>query len=70
MYEIQGEEPPWKETARPSGRWEGDGNQNVRVGNKCSEIGVMMDDSKGLIPILTLEKREIAEKALRLLSLC
>lgn len=68
-YEVQGEQPPWKQAIGPSERWEGDKNQKVRVGNKSSEIGVTMDD-KCLIPILILEKREIVDKALADSYLC
>jgi len=62
--------PPGKQAKRPSGRWEGVENQNVRVGNKCSETVAMTGGSKHLIPFLTLQKREIAEKALTDPYLC
>lgn len=56
-YEIQGEQTPWKGAKRPPGRWDVEENQNVKVENKCSEIGPVMDDSKSIIPNVTLEKR-------------
>lgn len=53
-YEIQGEQIPWKWAKRPPGRWAMEDNQNIKVENKCSKIGSVMDE-KVLFPLWYLK---------------
>lgn len=53
---------PWKGAKRPPGRWDVEDNQNIKVENKSCNTGPVMDDSKSLIPTVTLEKRRQIKK--------
>lgn len=68
MQGVPRRKKTWKGGKRPPGRWDVEDNKNIKVENKCCNTGPVMDDSKSLIPTVTLGKRRQMRKFL--LTLC